>query len=225
MPDNRRASDSTDALTAAFVDDFEASGMDEAASKQALSGGDVESGDGDLPSTGLLSFYDRLRRRILDTVERKGGKLGAGTVKGLLLVPDVFMLLARLALDKDVPASTRALVGGALAYFILPLDLMPEALVGVGGYVDDLALAAAVLAHAFSGELEPYARKHWSGPQDLRVMLRDAASVSRSLMGESLYERLRGLLARRGVEIGEEPEEDLEGALDDELYDGETAQS
>lgn len=218
-----------DALTAALVDDFEASGLDEgaleAASEEALYG------EGELPTTGLLSFYDRLRERVVQAVERKGGKLGAGTVKLLLLVPDVFMLLVRLALDKEVPASTRALLGGALAYFVLPLDLMPEALLGVGGYVDDLVLATAVLAHAFSGDLEPHARKHWSGPEDLRIVLQDVTSVSRSLLGENLYERLRRVLARRGVELGEEPgrtgEEDAldDDLYDDETYDGETSRS
>ena len=78
------------------------------------------------------------------------------------------MLLVRLSLDKNVPTQARMLIGGALAYFVLPFDLLPEAIVGVGGYVDDLVLATAVLSQAFGGELEPYARKHWSGSEDLR---------------------------------------------------------
>src|SRR5687768_14301139 len=73
----------------------------------------------------LLGFYDRLRERILETVERRGGRLGSASVRALLLVPDIFMLLVRLALDPEVPGGTRALIGGALAYFILPIDLLP----------------------------------------------------------------------------------------------------
>jgi uncharacterized membrane protein YkvA (DUF1232 family) len=165
-------------------------------------------GGAGLPSTGLLSFYDRLRARIVARVERRGG-LGAAAVKALLLVPDVFILLARLLLDPEVPGSARAVVGGALAYFVLPLDLMPEALLGAGGYLDDLVLATAVLAHAFTGELEPFARKHWSGTDELRVVLADVAGAAQGLLGADLYGRLRRVLARRGVEIeeGEEPAE------------------
>ena len=85
-----------------------------------------------LPSTGLLSFYDRLRERILRAVERRGGRLGGAVAETLLLAPDVFMLLARLSLDKEVPKETRVLVSGALAYFLLPVDLLPEMVVGVG---------------------------------------------------------------------------------------------
>ena len=51
-------------------------------------------------------------------------------MRALLLVPDVFILLVRLALDKDVPGSARAMIGGALAYFVLPFDLLPEAILG-----------------------------------------------------------------------------------------------
>jgi uncharacterized membrane protein YkvA (DUF1232 family) len=155
----------------------------------------------DLPSKGLLSFYDTLRDRVLHTIERRTGKLSGDVVRMLLLVPDVFILLVRLTLDKTVPGPTRALIGGALAYFILPFDLLPEAILGPIGYLDDLVLAAAVLSQAFGGELEPYARKHWSGDEDLRTVLKDITQAARSLLGQNLYERLKNLLGRRGIEI------------------------
>jgi len=157
-----------------------------------------------LPGRGLLSFYDGLRERIVAAVEKKGGKLGSGAVKALLLVPDIFVLLVRIALDPQVPGSARALVGGAIAYFVLPIDLMPEAILGGAGYLEDLVLATAVLAHAFSGELEPYARKHWSGPDDVRKVIADVTGTAQNLLGVNLYERLRKLLSRRGVEVREE---------------------
>jgi uncharacterized membrane protein YkvA (DUF1232 family) len=157
----------------------------------------------ELPSSGLLSFYDRLRERVVAKVEGRGGRLAEGTVRALLLVPDVFMLLVRLSLDKEVPTQARMLIGGALAYFVLPMDLLPEALVGVGGYVDDLVLATAVLAQAFSGELEPYARKHWSGSEDLRVVLADVSYAAENLLGAKLFNRLKGLMERRGIRIPE----------------------
>lgn len=160
--------------------------------------------DDDTPSEGhLLSFYDRLRQRILDAVERRGGRLAPSAVRALLLVPDVFMLLVRLALDKEVPGSARAMIGGALAYFILPIDLLPEALIGAGGFVDDLVLAAAVLTHTFSSDLEPFARKHWSGKEDLRKVLTDVSEAAESLLGVNLYARLRKLLAKRGIGVEE----------------------
>jgi uncharacterized membrane protein YkvA (DUF1232 family) len=161
-----------------------------------------------LPSTGLLSFYDRLRPRILAAVERRGGRLGSGVAEVLLLAPDVFMLLARLALDRDVPKSTRTLVASTLAYFVLPVDMLPEALVGVTGFADDLVLAAAVLTRVLGGELEPFAARHWSGSQPLRKSLHDVLATARGLTGTNLYRRLKQRLAREGIDLDESSRDD-----------------
>lgn len=195
-----------DELSTAVAEDLESFDVDaaEAESEEALATGIEGYEESELPSGGLLSFYDRLRERILRTAEKRGGrggKLSEAGVKALLLVPDVFILLARLTMDKNVPVSTRAMIGGALAYFILPADLLPEAILGGAGFMDDLVLAAAVLSQAFGGELEPYARRHWSGPEDLRVVLRDLTATGQALLGFNLYERVGRLLRRRGVKI------------------------
>ncbi len=154
-----------------------------------------------LPSTGLLSFYDRLRERVLSAVERRGGRFGSGLAETLLLAPDVFMLLARLSLDREVPKATRALISGALAYFLLPADLLPEMTLGVAGYADDVILALAVLSRSFGDDLESYAEKYWSGPQSVRTVLRDVLSTAHAVAGTGLYGRLKRLLARQGVEL------------------------
>lgn len=211
LDDLRRDTDA-DELTAAVAEDYEAqaqvahrttgdsspieaAGGDPVAAEHAFADGE------DQPTAGLLSFYDKLRARILAAVERRGGKLAAPTVRALLLVPDVFMLLVRLSLDREVPASARAMIGGALAYFVLPIDLFPEAMVGGVGYLDDLVLATAVLAHAFGGDLEPYARRHWSGPEDVRKVIADVAGAAQGLLGQNLYDKLGKVLAKRGIDL------------------------
>lgn len=153
------------------------------------------------PGRGLLSFYDRLRARMLDGADRQSRRYGKPVVEAMLLVPDVFILLVRLALDREVPAEARALIGGAIAYFLLPVDLFPEAMVGAVGFLDDLVLASAVISQALGGDLEPYARKHWNGDQELRQTLRDVTQSAQTLLGRDLYRRLRGTLARRGVDL------------------------
>ncbi len=150
---------------------------------------------------GLLSFYDRLRTRMLEAAGRQHGRLGKPVVEAMLLVPDVFILLVRLALDRQVPAEARALIGGTLAYFVLPVDLFPEAVVGAPGFLDDLVLAAAVLSQALGGELETHARRHWNGDQELRQTLLDVTRSARALLGGNLYRRLKQALARRGVDL------------------------
>ncbi|MEM1183359.1 MAG: DUF1232 domain-containing protein, partial [Acidobacteriota bacterium] len=139
--------------------------------------------DSEVPSGGLFSFYDGLRDRITGYLSEKGGKLGGPTADALMLVPDVFILLVRLSLDKNVPAASRTLIGSALAYFVLPFDVLPEAIVGPAGYADDLVLALAVLAKAFGRDLEPWSARYWNGSQPLRRVIGDVLGASHHLLG------------------------------------------
>ena len=155
----------------------------------------------ELPSSGLLSFYDRLRLRVTAAADRRSGKMGRRAVELLLAAPDLFILLLRLSIDREVPQSSRALFLGAIAYFVLPLDLLPEAFSGPAGYLDDVVLAGAVLAQALGGELEPKAELYWSGSRRLREVLRDIGRAAQGLLGHDIYGRLERLLARRGVKL------------------------
>jgi hypothetical protein len=107
-----RAADPLSAAVAEDLENFDTAKA-ERDSEEALRHGT------DLPSSGLLSFYDRLREKILRVIEKRSGRPGAklteDAVRALLLVPDVFILLVRLALDKEVPGSARAMIGGAIA--------------------------------------------------------------------------------------------------------------
>ena len=48
------------------------------------------------------------------------------------------------ARDPETPATAKAMLMAALAYFVLPFDAVPDVLAGVG-YTDDAAVIAAVL--------------------------------------------------------------------------------
>jgi uncharacterized membrane protein YkvA (DUF1232 family) len=51
------------------------------------------------------------------------------------------------ALDPETPKRTKALIFAGLAYFILPVDAIPDVFLGVG-FTDDAAVIAAVVALA-----------------------------------------------------------------------------
>lgn len=48
------------------------------------------------------------------------------------------------AFDRETPHHVRAALVGALAYFILPFDVVPDVIVGLG-FTDDMAVLAGVL--------------------------------------------------------------------------------
>jgi len=49
------------------------------------------------------------------------------------------------AMDPETPNRTRGILLAALAYFVLPLDMVPDFLVGFG-FTDDIAVLTAALA-------------------------------------------------------------------------------
>src|SRR5687768_14494145 len=82
-------------------------------------------------------FYDRMRASIRRYLDDKG-KAVSTSAEYLLLAPDVFVLLVRLVKDPRVNAKDKVMLGTGIAYFLFPLDIMPEAFLGPIGFLDDL---------------------------------------------------------------------------------------
>jgi uncharacterized membrane protein YkvA (DUF1232 family) len=138
-------------------------------------------------------FYDRVRASIQDYVNSKGRVLGK-TAEFLLLVPDVFILLWRLTTDRRVSGKDKVLLGSAIAYFILPFDLMPEALLGPIGYMDDLIFGVYVLKKILSDTDASVLREHWSGTDDVLEMIQKVLNAAHSLVGDQIVGRIKKIL-------------------------------
>jgi len=90
-------------------------------------------------------------RQLPVKVERQEEKVKRGFWKKLKRVlsrvPFAEDLIAAYycAMDSETPTTVRATLLGALAYFILPLDFIPDIILGVG-FTDDAAILAAAIA-------------------------------------------------------------------------------
>jgi uncharacterized membrane protein YkvA (DUF1232 family) len=140
-------------------------------------------------------FYDRVRRSIQDFVDRKAGMLGK-TTEYLLLVPDIFMLLWRLTTDSRVTGKNKVLLGSAVAYFILPFDLVPEALLGPIGYMDDLVFAAYVLNTILTDTDASVLREHWSGSEDVLLAIQKVLNAADSLVKTNVLGRIKKMIKK-----------------------------
>jgi len=107
-------------------------------------------------------FYDRLRHRVAAVEDTK--------ITGrdwLLLAPDTFVLLSRLLRDPQVPRRARLKLAAILTYFLLPVDFWPEAVLGVGGFVDDV-LVGLIGVHELREEIGVQAlARAWPGKRPL----------------------------------------------------------
>ena len=138
-------------------------------------------------------FYDRIRRAIRRYVDSKGAALGK-TADYLLLVPDVFILLWRLARDSRVSSKDKVLLVTAIAYYISPFDLIPEALVGPIGYLDDLVFGVYVLNKIVATNDPAVVRGHWSGSEDVLVTIQRVLGAADSLVGSSMVAKIKKMM-------------------------------
>lgn len=135
-------------------------------------------------------FYDRMRESIRQYLEKKGSLAGS-TGEYLLLAPDVFVLLWRLVNDKRVNAKDKVMLGSGLAYYLFPLDIMPEAFLGPVGYLDDLVFAVYLLNRMLTDTDVEILREHWSGRDDVLETIRRVLAAADNLVGSDIVGKFK----------------------------------
>lgn len=138
---------------------------------------------------------------MAEKIERKQAR---GVLQGaLMLIPNFLKLLYRLFKDSRVPTTEKALLVGAIAYVISPLDLIPDVIPFVGE-IDDLYLTALVLLRLLSRTNAEVIREHWDGEQDITALVDKISRAAQYF----LPQRVRRVLLGR-VEIAPK----IKGAL------------
>ncbi|TDL34877.1 DUF1232 domain-containing protein [Jeotgalibacillus sp. S-D1] len=135
------------------------------------------------------NFYHTLRSKINNWLETKTGK-NHKYAKYLLFAPDIFYLLINVVRDKRVSTKDKAIAAGAIGYFILPFDLIPEGLIGPGGYIDDLIVASFVLQSIVNNLSPDIIQDHWAGDEDGLVIINKAAGLSEKVMGKGVLPKI-----------------------------------
>jgi uncharacterized membrane protein YkvA (DUF1232 family) len=135
-------------------------------------------------------FYQKLRGDVVDWIHHKGGKENKWA-DYILLAPDLFHLLIKLSVDKEVPVDKRVRLAAVIGYFILPLDFLPEILLGPIGYLDDIALSAYILNELFNSIDPRIITKHWAGDRDLLNSIRTIIANANQFLGKGLLQKLK----------------------------------
>jgi len=134
-----------------------------------------------------LDFYQKLRTKIYNYLEKN--KFAYSDV--LLLAPDFFHLLVKLSLDPRIDGTKKAKLAFAIAYFFSPIDLLPEALLGPLGYLDDIALAAYILNDYINNNQSDILYEHWAGQSDVLASIQNVLTTANRFLGEGLWRRVK----------------------------------
>lgn len=147
---------------------------------------------GPISSDRAQRFYDKVRESIRRYLEKKGSLAGKSG-EYLLLVPDMFMLLWRLINDPRVTAKNKVLLGSGLAYYLFPLDIMPEGFLGPIGYIDDLVFGVYLLNKMLTDTDIEVLREHWSGSEDVLQTIQNVLNAADNLVGSDILNRFKSM--------------------------------
>ena len=137
-------------------------------------------------------FYKALRERIRAWLAKKGKQYRYADL--LLFAPDLFHLLSRLVLDKRIPLRYKAQLGAAIAYFVSPMDLIPEAILGPVANIDDIVISAYVLSGLINAGHGKVAEEHWAGEKDLLEVVRGILDIADQALGKGMWKKLQSFI-------------------------------
>jgi uncharacterized membrane protein YkvA (DUF1232 family) len=88
----------------------------------------------------------------------------------------------------------RTQTAAVLAYVMLPLDLVPEAMVGPVGFGDDLLLVALMVRRLLIMVPEEVVLSHWAGPTGLMEKTRGILDAAEETVGSKVWQRLQRIV-------------------------------
>jgi len=134
-------------------------------------------------------FYHRLRGKIKKWLDNEGQS--NEWAKYIMWAPDLFYTLWKLSTDPQVPKNERFKLIAAIAYFISPLDLFPEAFLGPFGFADDIVVAAFVLNGLLNRTSPEVVKKHWPGDEEALEVIQRIIGVSDRLLGQKILQKIK----------------------------------
>ena len=135
-------------------------------------------------------FYAKLRNKTSAWLE-SNTKVSDKWKEFIFIVPDIFYLLTKLIRDPDVPQSKKIKLASVIAYFISPMDLLPEAILGPIGYLDDVALAAYILNDLINTIDPQIVKRNWIGSVDILYLIKNILANADNIIGKGIWNKLK----------------------------------
>lgn len=142
-----------------------------------------------------LQFYEKLRKKVRDISREKAGKAGTLT-EYLFILPDLFVLITRLAMDDRVPAKKKFFIGAIITYMLLPIDIIPD-FIPVIGYLDDMILAVYGLNTVLNEIDKQIIIDNWSGEGNILDLLQTITAKAEQFMDKNILQKIKNWINKR----------------------------
>lgn len=150
----------------------------------------------------------KLRSKILSWVNEHGGGLAKEITDLILVVPDLVLLLIKLLKDQRVPAELKLKITLAVAYVVSPIDLIPEALGSVLGFVDDTLAMAVLIVDLFKEIPNEVIYENWNGRPDILELIIKGKDLLSKMLPSNIAEKLISLfgISKKEVAVSNDDE-------------------
>jgi uncharacterized membrane protein YkvA (DUF1232 family) len=151
------------------------------------------------PQRELPGFYQTWRERVHGWIEaRSNGEVA----DAILLLPDLLALVIRVLGDPRTPLFFKSQLLIVAMYVLIPVDFVPEAVIGAAGLADDAVIVSVMLLRLLqsaSGIDPQVLRDHWSGQGDIVATLQEIVANDGEIVNSNIWRRIRGLVGRNGT--------------------------
>jgi uncharacterized membrane protein YkvA (DUF1232 family) len=108
----------------------------------------------------------------------------------LAQVPKIFYLLCKLVNNDVISEGSKSRLAKAITYFILQFDLMPEAIIGPPGYLDDLIISALAIKSVMDYDSKDVVRNCWEGSEDIISLIAEIINKADDFVGPDIHRQL-----------------------------------
>lgn len=141
-------------------------------------------------------FYQRLRAKVRKFTVEKAPKWAQPLVPWVLAVPDFFVMMVRLARDPRVPTGYKVMAGVVVAYFISPVDLIPDP-IPIIGELDDLAVAIFALDQMQNAIDRQVIEEAWPGEGEVLALVSEGVELFTKVFPGKMLLALKRVLKRK----------------------------
>lgn len=119
------------------------------------------------------NFYDTL----IENLDSYNGEYASFIDCG----PNLFKLLCDI-LDHDINKDLRLKICGAIAYYVVPMDVIPEQIYGPYGYIDDIFMSVYALRQVADEYGYDFLQEIWEHDGDIKEVMDDCFDKSQEVL-------------------------------------------
>jgi len=114
----------------------------------------------------------------------------------LMAAPDIFHLLCKLSTEKDIPSAQKKKLVAAIVYFISPIDIIPELILGPIGLLDDIVIAVYILNEVMNKTSHGIIQRHWAGEEDVLLVLQRIMKAADTFFGGTILKKIKKMVKK-----------------------------